>query len=382
MLFLYRLFVGILEIELCGIYPEKVLDLCAKNKISIWNKRFVKGKISCFITVRDFKKLPKIFKKQGVRLHILKKQGLPFFTNKYKYRFGIFAGIILFFVILQILSSFVWVIEVKGNKTVESDEILNACREIGINIGIDKNSIDAKNKAQDLLLKNDKLSWCSLNIEGCRLTVDVTEISKKDFDNSLASNLVADCDGIIKHIDVTMGNCLVKVGDTVAKGDVLVSGIIENENGTKFVRSAGKIIAETAVEVKMTQSFNITDKHYIGKQKTKTVLDVLGLKIPLYLGSEKGEYDSEYKKIPLKLFKNEIPIILHKRQFVYYKTEKGKIDYEKACEMLNERLEKEYPNAAKSRELYQNGDCAELKAIISEERDISVSQSLIFSVGK
>ena len=132
----------------------------------------------------------------------------------------------------------------------------------------------------------------------------------------------------------------------------------------------------------MTQSFNITDKHYIGKQKTKTVLDVFGLKIPLYLGSEKGEYDSEYKKIPLKLFKNEIPIILHKRQFVYYKTEKGKIDYEKACEMLNERLEKEYPNAAKSRELYQNGDCAELKAIISEERDISVSQSLIFSVGK
>ena len=75
MLFLYRFFLGVLEIQICGVYPEKFLNLCSNNKISIWDIRFKKGKITCKIMVRDFKKMPKIFKRQGVRLHIIKKQG-------------------------------------------------------------------------------------------------------------------------------------------------------------------------------------------------------------------------------------------------------------------------------------------------------------------
>ncbi len=382
MLFLYRFFLGILEIEIYGVYPEKFLNLCSQNNISIWDIGFKKGKISCKITVRDFKKLPKIFKKQGVRLHITKKQGLPFFFDRYKHRFGIVAGLILFFAVLQVLSSFIWVIEVNGNKTVESGEILKICQEIGITVGMKKGDLDAKNKAQEMLLKSDKLSWGSFNIEGCRLTVDVTEIAKEDEGDFLASNLLADSDGIIKHIDVTVGNCVVKVGDTVAKGDVLVSGISENEQGTKFVRSRGKIIAETTTEIELKQDFNIKKEYFVGKPKTKTVLEILRFKLPLYLGAEKGEYDSEYSVKPLKLFKNELPIKLHKRRFLYKKSETVKIDFQTACEELDKRLEKEYPNAQKTREFFENQDGAVLKAIIKEERDICTPQSLIFSVGK
>ncbi len=382
MLFLYRFFLGVLEVELCGIYPEKVLNLCSQNKISIWDIHFKKGKITFKITVKDFKKLPKIFKRQGVRLHIILKRGFPFFCEKHKHRFGIVVGVILFFAVLEILSSFIWVIEVEGNKTVDSNEILKICEEIGVSTGMKKSDLDPKNKAQEMLLKSDRLSWGSFNISGCRLTVDVTEITKKDYDNSVASNLVADSDGIIKHIDVTVGNCVVKVGDTVAKGDVLVSGIIENENGTSFVKSKGKIIAETAVPIEYTQAFNLNKEIFTGKQKSKTVLEILGFKIPLYLGREKGEYDSEYYAKPVKLFDKELPIKLHKKLFIFKEIQNVKLDYEKACEMLNERLEKEYPNAVKSREFFENDDGVLLKAIIKEERDICKSQSLIFSVGK
>ena len=135
MLFLYRFFIGILEIEIYGIYPEKALNLCEKNKITIWNICFKKGKICCKINLRDFKKLPKIFKKQGVRLHILKREGLPFVANKYKRRFGVFAGALIFILTLNFLSGFVWIIEVNGNKTVETSEIISVCKEIGITEG-------------------------------------------------------------------------------------------------------------------------------------------------------------------------------------------------------------------------------------------------------
>ncbi len=382
MLFLYRFFLGVLEVELLGIYPEKVLNLCSQNKISIWDIHFKKGKITFKITVRDFKRLPKIFKRQGVRLHILKRRGLPFFTEKYKHRFGVFIGVIIFFAVLQLLSSFIWVIEVSGNKTVKSDEILKLCQSVGVVTGIKKADLDTKSTVQELLLKSDRLSWAAFNIEGCRLTVNVTELTEKNYNSAVASNLIADSDGIIKHIDVTVGNCIVKVGDTVRKGDLLVSGIIENESGTKFVEAKGKIIAETALAVDLTQGFKIKKENYLGRQKTKTVLEILSFKLPLYLGKEKGNYDSEYFVKPLKLFGKEIPIRLHKRRFIYKTVEKVEIDYQKACEMLNQRLENEYPNAVKSREFFQNNDGVVLKALINEERDICTSQSLIFSVGK
>ena len=382
MLFLYRFFLGILDIEIYGIFPEKVLNLCEKHKISIWNIRFKKGKICCKINVRDFKKLPKIFKKQGVRLHILKRQGLPFFTNKYKRRFGVFAGALIFIALLNFLSNFVWIIEVEGNKTVNTKEIISQCYEIGINEGIRYKKLDFKNKAQELLLKSDKLSWASFNIEGCVLTVNVTEITKKDEAEALATNLVAESDGIITHIDVTVGNCVVKVGDTVNKGDVLVSGIIENEEGTKFVKSRGKIIAETIVTETLTQNYKFKETVLTGKQKSKTVLEIFTLKIPLYLGGEKGKYDSEYTIKNLKLFNRPLPIKLHTRRFIFKASNDVTLTYDLACERLAKQIEDMYPNAEIEKDFLDNYTFAELNAKIYESRDIATSQELIFNIHK
>lgn len=377
MLFLYRFFLGILEIEIYGVYPEKVLNLCEKNKISIWDICFKKGKICLKINLRDFKKLPKIFKKQGVRLHILKRSGLPFFTNKYKRRFGIFAGVLIFVLMLNFLTGFVWIIDVRGNKTVSTSEIISICKEIGICEGMRIKRLDAKNKAQELLLKSDKLSWASFNIEGCILEVNVTETKKKD-DNEATSNLVADSDGIIRHIDVSVGNCVVKVGDTVKAGDVLVSGIIENENGTKFVKSRGKIIADTVNAVTLTQNYNFKESRLTGKQKTKNVLEIFIFKIPLYLGREKGEYDSEGVSKNITVYGRPLPIKLYKKRFIFKETQTANINYDTACERLDKLITKQYPNAEIKKEFFDNYTHATLEAKIYESRDIVKSQKLVF----
>lgn len=377
MLFLYRFFLGILEIEIYGIYPEKVLNICERNKISLWDIRIKKGKICCKIRVRDFKKFPKIFKRQGVRLHITNRVGVPFFTNKYKRRFGVLLGLIVYFLILVYFQSFVWVIEINGNKTVSTAEIMAICEEIGIHEGIKSSGFDAKIKAQELLLKSDKLSWASFNIEGCVLNVNVTEIDKKKDDDLSPSNLIAASDGIIKHIDVTVGNCVVKVGDTVRKGDLLASGIIENENSIKFVKSRGKIIAETVSIIKLSQPYEFSEKLLTGKQKTKKVLEIFNFKIPLFLGKEKAEYDSVYKAENIKLFGKKLPIKIHTRNFIYKKTEKVKIDYATACERLRERIKTQYPSAVIKEEYSDNYTEALLTATVYEEYDITEKQKII-----
>ncbi len=382
MLFLYRFFCGVLEIEFSGIYPEKVLNLCSKNKISIWSAKFKNGKINCKITVKDFLKLPKILRKSGIRVHILRKSGFPFFSNKYSKRFGVFTGFILFFAVLYIMSGYIWIIDVVGNTKTATSEILNACEQIGIKTGVKASNISAKNAAQQLLLKTDTLAWSSFNIEGCRLTVNVTEIKEKTQDNSNATNLKASADGIITNIDVKAGNCLVKVGDVVKKGDILVSGIIESETQTRFVHSIGEILATTETGITLEEPLKKQMSYPTGKEKLKSVLEFFTLKIPLYLGAETEDYDCKTEEKSVRIFGQNLPLKIYTKKFIFKRTEMATQSYEKAQESLEKRLLKECTGTVKQKDFVRFGDKVVLNAVISEKKNIAVSENLIFSIGK
>ena len=55
MLYLYRLAVGYLRVLFYGDNSERILDLTAKNRITLWDSRLVKNGIESSITVKDFK---------------------------------------------------------------------------------------------------------------------------------------------------------------------------------------------------------------------------------------------------------------------------------------------------------------------------------------
>lgn len=377
MLFLYRFLSGALLVEFSGIYPEKIFNLCARNRINIWGMQHKEQKLCCNITVKDFLKLPKILRKSGIRVHILKKSGFPFFIRKYNKRFGVFAGIVLFFLFLQIMSGYIWIIEVEGNKNVDAQNIITACESLGIKQGVKKSKINAKADAQDLLLKTEELAWASLNIEGCKLTVNVTEITQKKEDNTVATNLKASADGVITHIDVTSGNCVVKVGDVVKKGDVLVSGIIENEWGTRFVHSIGKIMAKTETQITIKEKFIQQSNVETGKVKSRKVIDFFGIKIPLYLGSIRGNYKTQKSVWQMQFLGQKLPVKIHTKRYIFQAKHTVTYDYEKAVQKLEDTLKNEYGDKVKSKEYKELKDGVQLKAIIIDKQNIAVSEKLL-----
>ncbi len=382
MLFLYRFFCGVLEIEFTGVYPEKVLNLCSKNKINVWAARFINGKISCKITVKDFWKLPSFLKKSGIRVHIKQKSGFPFFFKKYDRRFGIFTGVAVFFVFLYIMSGYIWVIDVKGNTVTDTNEILKVCEEIGIKAGVRRNDISQKNSAQQMLLRLDSLAWGSINIEGCRITVNVTEIKEKAEDNSIPTNLKASADGIITHIDVKSGNCLVKVGDIVKKGDLLVSGIIETEADTQFVHSVGTITAKTQTAVILKEPIEKTVYYPTGEVKEKSVFEIFTLKIPLFSGCETGSYDTYKTEKSLSLFGQSLPLKIYSKRFVFKNSTTVTQTEEIVKRMLEKKLKKEYKGTCKSKEYRMEDGEIILDALLENSENIAVSEKLILGIGK
>lgn len=341
MLYFYRFLRGYIKIAIIGDYTEKALNLCAANKISFWNSKIIKNGIETCIFIKDFSALRNIMRGSKLRVHILEKRGLPIKLYKNRKRYGLYIGAVWLFVFLKFMSGFIWIIDVEGNNKTETYDILSACKKIGITEGIKKDSINPKIKREELLLEIDTLAWAALNIEGSRLTVNVSEIEPRPNSDASPTNLLASADGIIKRIDITSGNCLVKTGDTVKKGDVLVSGIIETALGTRFVKSSGSIIAETTRSLTAEQNYTYIKEYETGKIRHRSVLELFTLKIPLYLGNVTEDYNEEQKINNLKLFENTLPIKIYRKEFRIKRKEKITLNDTEISSLLKKNIEKQ-----------------------------------------
>ncbi len=382
MLYLYRYFKGFLEISVTGERNEIFLNIAAKNGITIWNTHLVGKTIKTNILIDDFRKLRKLLRKKGIRIHILARKGLPFKTEKNKKRLGFYVGFILSLIFLEIMSGYIWVIDINGNDKISDEEILSALSSIGIKEGIKISDINPKRDRERLILLSNEMSWSSLNIEGSRLTVNIREIDKNE-DAKTATNLKAESDGIIKRIDVTIGNCIVKPGDIVRKGDLLVSGIVEKGNETVFTKSKGEIIAEISEDYTFYKPYKKTEMLSTGKVKEKSVLEIFGIKIPLYLSRETDTYTSSTATRQLELSGNKIPIKIHTKEFHY--TQEHIAIYQK--EDLYTLLENEFENKLKTekiesytikkKEFIETDGGISLRTTIVFEKNIAVSEKML-----
>lgn len=340
MLWLYRYIKGYLLIKISGANAYELINMASFNKTPIFWCKYVKGDVLGYMTIENFKHLRK--HKRGIKckVKILKKYGLPFIISRYKNRYGILLGFIIFFIFLEFMSGFIWNIDVRGNSKISDNEILTVCKEMGIKEGTKKSKINTIYSAQQLLLKNENLAWASLNIETCNLTVNVTEVKKKEQGKKF-SNLIARDDGVVEKIDVTSGNVLVRVGQEVKEGDVLVSGIIEKADETLFVASKGKIF------IKQTKEFTYKEKYaqekvvLKGKDINVKHFNIFGIKIPLTLKNVSKCKEVKKEQKPLEIFNKKLPLTLINLK--YKEQEKAKLEFSEIelLEKIDKRCQKD-----------------------------------------
>ncbi len=386
MLSVLRYLRGYLKLEFRGDYVEEILNLSAKNSIKMWDIARRRGLITAAVSIADFKRYRAIIKNKKIRVKILKKCGFPFFVRRYNRRIGFILGAVIFMLILEFFSSFIWEIKVSGNANISAEEIISRCREIGITEGVRTTKINTQNDAQRLLLKTDGVAWASLNIEGCILTVNISEIKNNTISaEKKPSNLKASLDGIIKKIDVTSGDVLVKSGDVVKKGDVLVSGIIEKLESTLFVCSRGTITAQTEREFTAEADFKQTVKTAVGKNKKRYMLTAFGFDIPLYLGSIKGECVSQINTRRINAFGGELPVTLTTYKYKCLKEEKIVKDRKTLEGELLKQIESEIKKLnlesykIKEKNIYETGSGIKISICYLCEENIALEDEILLA---
>ncbi len=340
-LFFYRFFCGYLYVRVSAKNPEKILNLCAARSIPIWRVSTKNKNLYFKIGIHSFKNLRILKRNIPAKIHITKKVGFPFFVAKNKKRYGMPVGIVLFFLILNFMSGFVWNICISGNGQIANEDIDKALRKIGIYEGAKISNIDPEEKRYELLLNSKGLSWAAINIEGSMLTVDVVETKRPNLNEKAPSNIKATDDGVIRKIMVKKGVSEVKIGDTVRKGDLLVSGIYEYEDGSfEFKRSYGNIYAEVDYNFTVSQPLKVKEFLKTDEIERRSVLNVFGLNIPLFLGNVKKPYilkEQSSKTYPTGSY---LPIRKITKNFYKTKETTYVLSEEKALERAKENVEK------------------------------------------
>lgn len=232
-----------------GVNLEAFLYEAHKKNISIFSPKKSGFELQGEIRAKDYKKLKKVRQKYGVKIHILRKSGWYFLFKKHKEKIGLACGCMGIVIIVLFMNLFIWDVKVVGNVTIPTEEILTIAKENGIYPGTFKKNKDDRNIERTMIRHFSSAAWISLNIQGSRATILVDEIGKeadKKPDDDKPVNIIARKYGVIRKINVFDGQKMVKVGDAVMKGDLLVSAVYEDRhNKLTLKHSRAEIWAET-----------------------------------------------------------------------------------------------------------------------------------------
>lgn len=280
-----------------GGFMPQFLTLCQQNQICIRHTKTGQCKLQGVVSRQDLDKLKAAAVQSGMELTVIKKSGLAFLLHRYRFRWGIPAGLVLAFLLLGLLSSVVWQVEVKGCETLSEEYIRSYFEELGVRPGVFQSSIDITQCRGKAILEIKELLWVTVYLKGCTACIEISERKGEvQLPEKGSTNLIASYGGEIIRADVYAGESYVKIGQAVAKGDLLVGGGVPLKNGgVRFVRSQADIFARTnrtlQTTVSLRQKCSVAEK-----TANRWGLYWFSLRVPLGLafGKEISEESQSY----------------------------------------------------------------------------------------
>lgn len=330
-----------------GRFPERLLNIASSNGIYIENvTRDKNGCLKFTISKKGYDYLATLIPNDIV-VEITSKAGLPFFIKRYKKRIALFTLPLSLLIAANIYSRFLWKINLYGGSEESRSEVMEIIKDKGVYIGAQKNKIDPYEVKRTVLLESDNLSWLWVDIHGTTANIEIRERDKKPVTekNSEPANVIASHDGVIEEMQIFCGAPLVNIGETVEKGQTLISGIIttDNENIPPYYHHASGIITARIWKEKTEKipKYNIK-KTPTGKEKNTYSIKFKKNNINFSFNS--GISYSKYDKIVNKVKIPLLPLTLIRTKYCEITTSQVEADTNKEISLLLEKFSREIKN--------------------------------------
>ncbi len=180
-------------------------------------------------------------------------------------------ALLISLVLLIVSSGLVWDVRIEGENSASEYFVEYALAEAGFSVGDFWHSRDLSRIETEFLKANPEFAWININRRGGVAYVTLSENENAEHDKSPDvlgySNIVAAVDCVIEEIRVVHGQAVVKKGDTVKAGDLLISGVISSSESGELCYAEGEVIGRMCDTVTV-----FVDRSY---EKNTTVKETL-----------------------------------------------------------------------------------------------------------
>lgn len=306
---------------------NRFIKKCIDNSINLYNISYKKDKMVVLIDVKDYLKIKRLNYYSKIR--VVKYDGMLNIKKIIKDNMFYISVIFLSFIWMNLLTNYIVDIEIihsnSGIRRLLKEELdKNNVKKFSLAYSFE----ELDNITKKILADNkNNLEWVSIKKDGMKYIVRAEErIIKSEVVSDKPRDIVASKDAYITKVISSKGNVLVRQGEYVKKGTVLISGKITLYEDVKGVTSAsgsvyGNVWYECTVETpKEISSERLTgrkrynlnvgnkillrNKYQNFRQKNIREIKIFGLKIKFYKEEEveiiKTKTDDEYALNRLK----------------------------------------------------------------------------------
>ena len=276
------------EIILQDTCPEGLLNELSEYEVRFYAAQLVDG-VTVYLQVPygEVGRVRAVAGKRGSELRLCRPFGVRPRLLRLGKRYALLVSLLLCGAVLAVSNLFVWRIDVTGNETVPTGEIIRAVSQAGGGIGSFWPRFDSEQMRTEMLLQLKDIQWVGINYRTGAIEVVVRERTEipEIVDNDEPMHIAAAKAGVITSITAKQGQTAAGVGDTVEQGQVLISGAAVSSIGTtRTVHALGTVQARTWYAISARQPAYELRKVYSGQKK---------IKLSLILGSNRLNFYSD-----------------------------------------------------------------------------------------
>jgi len=256
---------GYVTLSVDAPFAADLLEICRRYVLPYENfQNLPEGGISLRFRASTARRVRTLCEEYGIPLCERERGGFPLLFRRLFTRPGLIVGFLLGAILLLLAQSVVWDVRISGNQTLSDREIEESLAACGFGVGTALRGFRADVTENHILLSDRRLAWISINRRGTVAYVEVREaVNRLPADEKSPCDVVAAVDGVIDRVELDAGNVLVSAGQTVKKGEILVSGLYDSEvEGIRYTAARARVYARTTRVFSVTIPLSYEQKVY------------------------------------------------------------------------------------------------------------------------
>lgn len=268
-----------------GLSLEKFLNLAAREGLFVFDTfRRSYTVLSVNMSARDFSKLKKIVSGKH-SLTVEKRRGIPFGLLWIFRRKALMIGLVVIAFVMFAASLYVWDVRVTGLE--DTANIKEELSSYGVALGTYKQNVDLSEIATKIIVAHDEIAWIDISFKGVVVVVEIVPAIRvpEVVDENTPCDVVASKDAYIIGVTARAGRATVKVGDTVRKGDMLISGLVWDEGKKRIMFAArGEVVGNVWYTATISQPIFEQTRQKTGNTQSQRVI---------FIGSDSADIDEQ-----------------------------------------------------------------------------------------